>query len=152
MRIIRDILPMKPNQENQTELQQEVLKYDGMTRPFLEHFVTNNVVHCLSYNFHILCVKTYLYFSNIFSDSFLHKWKMNRVLKQIKIKNEKERKTKIKTSVRSYKNNFEKFNFSNTCFEKAGENIQKYSSKEIYSRERHNTIKNRNIERHWKND
>lgn len=143
---------MKPEKETLEEIEQEICKYDGTVRPFLEYFVTNNVKNCLRYNFHGLCVKAYLFLSDLFSDSVFQKWKEKRVLKQIQIKNEKDRKEKIKLAVRSYKSNFQKFNFDNTCFEKAGEEFQKQESVEVYNREHHKTIKNRNIERHWKND
>lgn len=151
MRIIRDILPMKPDQEIVEEIKDEVSKYEGITNPFLEHFVSNNIKNCLNHEFHDLCVRTYMFLSEIFTDSIFQKWKEKRVLKQIQIKNEKDRKLKIRNAVRSYKSNLEKFNFENTCFEKAGEDFQKDSVVEIYSREQHKSIKNRNIERHWKN-
>jgi hypothetical protein len=143
MRIIKDIFPMPLKQEQIQEQIQEISDYN----PSLENFLTCFSKEPLSNIFHELCIKSYIWFNRVFSENLYIKWKEKKILKQVLKHNEKQRKRKIMLAVHSYKNNMNNFNSKNTCFEKMWDDSCK---KEIYKREHHKTIKNRNVERHWK--
>lgn len=137
---------------NTTTLDDEVHDYDSVIRPYLEHFITNNVVNSLNFGFDESCRVTYIKFISLFSDNFFQRWKEKYIIKSIQKKNLKEKKLNIKKTVHSYKFNFLKFNFDCSYYEEAREEFQKIANTVVYVREIHKTIKNRNIEKHWKHD
>lgn len=138
---------MKPTPENVQQEIQTITQYDYTVNPNLEQFLTHFSTIPLNTCFHDLCVKFYVYLEHLTSDNFWTRFKEKRVLKNIQKKNEKERKRKIMETVHSYKHSMHKFNTHSTCFDKMTDQNQE---REIYCREVHKTVKNRNLQKHWK--
>lgn len=126
-------------------------RYQEILNPYLEFFVSNKNIKGLKIPFLSMCVRVHSFLSMFSPSSFLEDFKTKRILKKLIKNNKKQRKLYIKRLVRSYAFNFSKFNNTNTCYETFDYQLDKNIVRKIHSRENHNTIQNRNIERHWKN-
>jgi hypothetical protein len=119
VRITKDITPffitppttMKTSKKEEVEIK----KYNTMLRPSLDAFI-----HCykgLNFSLSEVFIKFLLFIDHIFSSDNLHVLKEQYVISKINKKAKKEKKLKIKKTVRSYKTAFNRFNKEPTLYE-----------------------------------
>jgi len=93
----------------------EIKKYNNMLRPSIDSFI--HAYKGLDFSISNMFIKFYAMFENVLSFDFISKVKEKIVLKKIYKQSQKNKKLKIKNTVRSYKTAFNRFNKEPTLYE-----------------------------------
>ncbi len=93
----------------------EIKKYNNMLRPSIDSFIHS--YKGLNFSLLDMFIKFYTMFNNALSFDFISKIKEKIVLKKIYKQSKKNKKLKIKNTVRSYKTAFNRFNKEPTLYE-----------------------------------